>query len=189
MFQGSNFRETTLEWRLRLENLAKMFDKQHGAHQGVWICWSPSRHATFTRRSSLHSVMKSPHFIWQRLMNLRICSVVNVDILSKYSPLIWLRLNTSLYPPRPIASSQFATSNLTCTINMILQASSCCSRKIFLPQRSFASSFASYCFIVAQLSGICPSACQSNRGEHLHQIWSCLSPFGDLGRDSFASIS
>lgn len=41
----------------------------------------------FIRLNSLQSVMKSPHFMWQRLINLSICSVVNMDIPSKYSPL------------------------------------------------------------------------------------------------------
>lgn len=49
----------------------------------------------FIRRSSLQRVMKSPHFMWHRLINRRICSVVKIDMLSKYSPLMPFSLNIS----------------------------------------------------------------------------------------------
>ena len=60
--------------------------------------------------SSLQSVIKSPHFMWQRRMNRRICSVVNMDIPSKYSPLTPFSLKVWRYPPRFISSNQRPTS-------------------------------------------------------------------------------
>ncbi len=48
------------------------------------------------QRSSLQSVMKSPHFMWHLLIKRRICSVVKVDKLSRYSPLIPFCLKVSL---------------------------------------------------------------------------------------------
>lgn len=52
-----------------------------------FLLFKQERGKPLIRLNSLHKVMKSPHFMWQRLMNRRICSVVNIDIPSKYSPL------------------------------------------------------------------------------------------------------
>lgn len=84
---GSSFSETTRDCRLRLAALTKTIERQEGAHHGRRTLCSPFKQATFIRLNSLQRVMKSPHFMWQRLINRSICSVVNMDMPSKYSPL------------------------------------------------------------------------------------------------------
>lgn len=85
---GSSFSETTLDCLLRFAAFTETIERHDGAHHGLRTFWSPFKHATLIRRSSLQSVMKSPHFMWHILINRSICSVVNVDMLSRYSPLI-----------------------------------------------------------------------------------------------------
>lgn len=110
--QGSNFNDTTRDCRLCLATFTNTDDRQEGAHHGFRTFCSPFKHATLICRSSLHRVIKSPHFMWHRLINRKICSVVNVDKLSKYSPLIPFSLKTGLYVPRPISSSHTPTSSV-----------------------------------------------------------------------------
>ncbi len=87
LHHGSSFKETTLDCLLRFATLTKTTERHDGAHHGLRTFCSPFRQATFIRLSSLQSVMKSPHFIWHRRINRRICSVVNMDMPSRYSPL------------------------------------------------------------------------------------------------------
>lgn len=84
---GSSFKETTRASLFRFATFTKMTERQDGAHHGRRTFCSPFKQATLIRLSSLQSVMKSPHFMWHRLIKRRICSVVNIDRLSKYSPL------------------------------------------------------------------------------------------------------
>ena len=103
--------ETTRDCLLCFATLTKTVDRQDGAHHGRRTFCSPFKQATLILLSSLHSVMKSPHFMWQRRINRRICSVVNMDILSRYSPLTPFSLKVWRYPPRFISSNQRPTSS------------------------------------------------------------------------------
>lgn len=109
--QGSSFMETTRDCLLRFATLTKTIDRQDGAHHGRRTFCSPFKQATLILRSSLQRVIKSPHFMWQRRMNRRICSVVNMDIPSRYSPLTPFSLKVWRYPPRFISSNQRPTSS------------------------------------------------------------------------------
>ena len=44
--QGSNFNDTTLDWRFFFAAFTNKVDRQQGAHHGLRNCCSPSRHAT-----------------------------------------------------------------------------------------------------------------------------------------------
>nr|ACN26292.1 unknown [Zea mays] len=93
---GSSFKETTRDFLFCLAALTNTMERHAGAHHGLRTSCSPLRQATLMRLNSLHSVIKSPHFIWHRLIKRRICSVVNMDKLSRYSPLTPFSSNTCL---------------------------------------------------------------------------------------------